>query len=203
MNTLKLDQNVSQLTRDQKIRVERDDGESKPWYEYVEVPALLDQLREAVTPGAEAGSKGSGVPAPVAVNALDLLNDITATATEYWSLFTQTHTVHGSLDDRIRSWAANVRGHREDAIQTAEWITGEWVQRINDLFDPPKMQQVKGNCPDCGARYTYTQQDGETVRTPALQVTVREGGQSYAECGDCGAYWSRGQMHLLAEVVAA
>lgn len=201
MDTLKLDQNVSELTREQKHAVHRDNGETQ-WTDYKSVPSLLDQLRGACKPGMEAGSGGgSGIPAPVALNALDLLMGITSTATEYWALYTQTHTVHGSVEDRIRSWAANTRASRDESVEVAERITGKWVDDIKALFDPQKKQEVKAHCPACGARYQYKQEAGETVRQAALQVYVVEGGQSYAECGVCETRWERGQMHLLAEII--
>jgi hypothetical protein len=197
MDTLKLDQNVSQLTRAQKRPVPRDTGTT-----WTGVASLLDQLRDACRPGMEGGTGSGGTPAPVALNALDLLNRIAATTTSYWHLYT-TVRVKGTLEDRLQAWAANTRSHAEDDVHTAEHITAGWITQITDLFDPPKRQVVDGNCPECGARYTYGIDDGDMVRKPALQVTVIEGGQSYAECGDCGTVWDRGQMHLLAAVLEA
>ena len=204
MDTLQLDQNVSELVREQRKRTLRDEGsDPKRFPEWVTVPSLLDQLRAACKPGAEAGSGGgSDLKSPVALNALDLLIGITSTATEYFALFTQTYRTADSLEMKIQGWAANTRLD-ERAVATAERITGKWIAEIENLFDPPKRQQVNAPCPACENRYKYTHEAGEAVRSAAIQVTVLEGARSFAECGVCGARWERGQMHLLAEVLEA
>ena len=194
MDTLKLDQNVNTLTRETTHRLDTDAGPK-----YVKANSLLDQLREAV----ESSMKGGGGRAqkntlPLNADALDLLNDIKTTATEYWSLFTQTHTVHGTLENRIQTWAANTRSHREEATQTAERITTGWIKRIESLFNPPNIRPLQKPCPHCSRLKADVEKDGETVRTWALTVDVTgDRREWHASCAWCGAEWANEDMGTL------
>lgn len=195
MDTLKLDGAVNELTREHPVWVRRDTGD-----ELVPVPSLLEQLAEAVQGSSGDGaSRGNKQFLPIAADAFDLLHQIETLTRYHWQLTTRNRVVK-DLPHMVREWAANARS-REQYLATAEHITVDWVERIKALFDPPKRQTVKGSCPECGRRYVYSVDQGETVRNPALQVMVLEGELSYAECGGCLTRWDNGRLYLLAAVL--
>lgn len=199
MDTRDLDDNVHRLTRPHMLKLERDNIT-----EYITVNSLLDQLREAVYPGAEKGNNTGGRPAAAALNALDLLLEITKTATYYWAFTTRTHITKLTVEGRIKAWAADSRSGEDaaDNVKRAARITSKWISQIEALFDPPKQQDIVASCPECGKRWVWIEEDGQKLRRAALTLHPGSGGSSYAECGRCGTKWGSGQLELLARVIS-
>ena len=190
MNTHDLDEAVSLLTRWTPQRVECADEHGHPITKYKSIPPLIGQLRAAITPGMEQGGGGAsgGRPAPMALNAFDLLRKIDETSTfQYWTNGGTDRLVAISIERRIRHWAIQARRAPEPLAEATRMIRG-WVQEIEALFNPQKRIELQGKCPACKASHYLVEEDGEQIRKAALTATPAAGG-SYAECGKCGARW--------------
>lgn len=75
------------------------------------------------------------------------------------------------VPDSLRAVAANI----SDQVDLEWWrdnLTG-WITQIkaNLALTPSYPQGIRGGCPNCGADSAPVDQDGETVRGPALAVT--------------------------------
>lgn len=194
---LALNDHVNTLTRETTHTTE---AITPTGTKYVKADSLLNQLRGAIRPTMKGGGGTSSKNTlPLNPDALDLYNRINETATDYWSLFTQTHTVHGTLEHRIQSWTSRVT--REDDIRTAERITRGWVTEIGHLFDPPVIRPLQRPCPECGAVKAHVDKDGETVLAWSLTVDITAGMHARslwtAACANCEARWLPGELDQM------
>lgn len=114
------------------------------------VPALLDDLRRAVTPGRNSSGGGaSGPPIPIDPDALDLLGEIEASAKADYYEMTGVQWIKGLPE--LLPWMASLD-------LTPEWrtylehVTADWIDRINTLLWPvkPRRKLVGKTCPSCG-----------------------------------------------------
>ena len=197
MNKLNLNDHVNTLTRETTHTTE---AITRTGSRYVKADSLLNQLRTAIQSSTRgAGASSNKAKLPLDVGALDLYNEINATATDYWSLFTQTHTVHGTLEHRIQSWTAHVI--REEDIHAAERIVGGWVRDIHRMFNPPVIRPLQKPCPHCGALRAWVNDDGELVQAWALTVDVTAGITHRSEwtgfCANCETTWEAGNITEL------
>lgn len=220
-----LQSNIEILTRPHKTAAHTIDG-----VEFHEVPALLEQLREAIFGGME-GTGGSALKAklPIAEAALDLYQLIDHQIAEAWA---QAHNIPPSTDRPevlAAQWSALVQ---EDQIVTvthpeqhekwddrkqdnipfvvhirteykAEDLAQRWVTQIEEFFDPPRSAEIPAPCMGCGERYVYRRKDGENVRTSAL-IFVRDrntGETLRAECQHCGRMWAPNMFDWLGEAL--
>lgn len=200
MNTQDLDEAVSLLTRWTPQRVECADEHGHPVTKFKSIPPLIGQLRAAITPGMEQGGGGAsgGRPAPMALNAFDLLRKIDETSTfQYWTNGGTDRLVAISIERRIRHWAIQARRAPEPLAEATRMISG-WVKEIEALFNPQKRIELTGKCPGCRASHYLVEEDGELIRKATLTATPATSG-SFAECGNCGARW---EGHLQMEVLA-
>lgn len=162
------------------------------------VPALLVELRNAVTPGRNSSGGGaSGPPIPIDPDAMDLLAEIEADAKRDYLDMTGvrwTKTV-----DALLPWIGGLD-------LTPEWhayyerVTLEWLDRINTLLWPvkPRRKLTGKTCPSC-AQSTY----GED-RKVALSLgcwdsegNMRAIGSWDIECAGCQAQWTGEQVSWL------
>lgn len=201
MKTNDLDAAVTLLTRWNPQRIEQEDEYGHPSVSFKMIPPLLGQLRLAMTPGMESGSGGgSGRPAPMALNAYDLLRRIEETSTyEYWTNGGTDRLTAISLEQRIRYWAMMARRAPEPLAQATRLVEG-WVRDIDALFNPQKRIELKGRCPVCKSSHYLAEEDGEEIRKAALTATPTKYG-SFAECGKCKSKWT-GEDQML-ELAAA
>ena len=163
------------------------------------VPALLDDLRRAVTPGnSMSGGGASGAPSPINVSALDLLRDIETDARRDYQEVTG-YSWPGTLEGLLQTVAAM------DEL-SAEWsnylthVTLEWIGAITAMLWPvkPRRKLVGKVCPSCGYA-TY----GEERKT-CLSLgcwddagNMRPIGTWDIECASCEAGWSGDQVAYL------
>jgi hypothetical protein len=70
------------------------------------------------------------------------------------------------------------------------------VQRAEGLFEARPIP-IPDPCPVCDEKTVYRDQDGELVRTPALQIT-----EDGCTCGNCKANWPVERLELLGKVLA-
>lgn len=182
--------NIHQLT-DSHLRTGPDGKAHK-------VPALLDELRAAVTPGRNSSGGGaSGPPIPIDPDALDLLAEMEAEAKKDYLDMTGVRWTK-SLE-ALLTWITNLD-------LTPEWsaylerVSLEWVDEITAYLWPvkPRRKLVGKVCPSCGWA-TY----GEERKT-CLSVGCwdSEGGQLPPgewdiECASCQAGWAGDQIAWL------
>lgn len=68
-----------------------------------------------------------------------------------------------------------------------------WVQRIEDMFDPPAEHELTEPCPECEAEHVENEDGGQKW---AVRIEVKEGRALVAECHACGRMWA-GQDALV------
>lgn len=162
------------------------------------VPALLDELRNAVTPGRNSSGGGaSGPPIPIDPDAMDLLAMIEADAKRDYLDMTGvrwTKTLETLLPwmvslDLTPEWSAYL-----------ERVTLEWVDKINAYLWPtkPRRKLTGKACPSCG-QATYGEE-----RKVALSLgcwdedgNMRAIGSWDVECAACNAGWSGDRVTWL------
>lgn len=151
----------------------------------VTVPALLDQLQDAVhgSNNTDHGAPSAGsARSPLALAALDLLTEINNVA----GIRTSPHPHRTEISsDILRAWCQQVCNDETQVVQAAV-AAADWPDRIRTLLDPPKRWTAPGACPDCGKTTAYVEQDGETVRRPTLEFDPAAG---TARCLRCPARW--------------
>lgn len=173
---------------------------------------LLELLREARYPnlGRTKGGGGSG----------DML-DVAAM------------TIYENIDGIVRSWLAHYRIHSTGELiplvrRLHETIGAEhaggrlehpeemfgmfekWVRQIEDHFDPPRMYELTGACPECGSERIpegeepkEDEQDDRPYKW-AVRIAVKIGHAVIPECYACGKMWAtRDELTDLAERMGA
>ena len=162
------------------------------------VPALLDELRNAVTPGnSMSGGGASGPPIPINAEALDLLREIEAAAKADYYEMTGVQWIK-SIGELL-PWVASLD-------LTPEWraylehVTSDWIDQISAMLWPvkPRRKLTGKTCPSCGLAM-----HGEE-RKVALSLGCWDEDGNLAKIGDwdiacagCGAEWSGDQVSWL------
>jgi hypothetical protein len=175
-------------TRRYSMRI---DGERK--LKRVRLPSLYQQVIEAVqSRRAGAGGKWAG-QFPFWADALVLLQEIDY---EVRKMHFAPHGWDGWTTQRLavlraRKW----RPQDCDVIlRYAEMLDG-FAKRAEGLF-APKPIPLPDPCPECGEKTVYRKQDGEEVRTPALQID-----ENGATCGACKANWPVEYLQILGKIL--
>jgi hypothetical protein len=162
------------------------------------VPALLEELRSAVTPG-NSGSAGgaSGPPIPINAEAVDMLASIEAEAkTDYHEMSGERWT--GNLVDLLR----HIAGMELDPEWSAylERVSLEWIDQITAFLWPvkPRRKLTGKTCPSCGLSM-----HGEE-RKVALSLGCWDDDGNLAKigawdiaCAGCGAEWAGDEVSWL------
>ena len=84
----------------------------------------------------------------------------------------QAEHANGLIDDTMR--------------EHLDALFPQWVDQIEDLFDPPHMKELTAACPECGQRWHV--EDG--VQKAAVIIPVKKGRALIAECRACEAMWA-------------
>lgn len=201
MKQRSLDEAVSLLTRwtPRRILVKGDNGSVT--YRFARQEPLISQLRSEIGSSMGVGSGGgSGRPAPLALAAFDLLRRIDETSVYmYWTAGGDSYQVSRSIEHRVQHWADNASSNPE-ALAEATKIIWNWVDQINELFNPEHRVELQGTCPDCDVSHHLVEDEGEMIRKAALTVVLFDGG-ARASCGNCGSVWTGQELHDLAEHV--
>lgn len=199
--TWNLDAAVGQLTRPTKHRVvDPITGEGR----WVTAQPLLVQLVLAIA-NSEASTtfKGSGgTPLPISTQALDIYQDIEAETARHWWALHHLHHGHGrsTLAGRLRAWASVVQADADLLAETERLVLG-WVKAITGLLQPLRRREIMGACPECGMRYVLREDDGDTIKAPALVLVYDADGKPLAAtCQDCGFTW---EGHAIMDLAAA
>jgi hypothetical protein len=187
---MSLNDNIHRLTREHLTHDK--DGNLRT------VPAMLDELRRAVTPGQNGyGGGASGPPIPIDPSAVDLLTEFTTEARRDYHEITGSHWP-GIVDGLLIHFAAMNLTPEWDSYLTH--VTTEWVDRINAMLWPvkPRRKLVGKVCPSCGWA-TY----GEERKTClSLGCWDSDGGMKKIgdwdiECASCEAGWRGEQVAYL------
>lgn len=164
-----------------------------------EVPALLAELRLAVTPGhaGSAGAKDGGQPIPINPNALDLISAIEKEARADYAEATGNAWT-GTLEALLQSYPATNLSNEWEAY--LERVTLEWVTTITGMLWPerPRRKLVGKVCPSCGLALHGDDRavclslgcwddDGNLAKIGSWDI----------ECASCGAEWAGEQVAWL------
>lgn len=161
-------------------------------------PALLTELRNAVTPGNNGSSGGaSGPPIPINPGAVDMLNSMTNDAkTDYREI--SGNAWPGDLETLLQ--------HIARMTLPADWhnylerVTLEWVDRITAFLWPvkPRRKLTGKTCPACGLALHGDE------RAVCLSLGCWDDDGNLAKigdwdiaCGSCGAEWAGDQVSWL------
>lgn len=197
-----LDAAVGQLTRPTKHRVvDPITGESR----WVTAQPLLVQLVLAIAnSGASTTFKGSGgTPLPISTQALDIYQEIEKTIAERWWALHRLHHGHGrsTLAGRLRAWASVVQVD-DELLADAERLAVGWVKAITGLLQPLRRREIIGACPACTVRYVLREDDGDTIKAPALVLVYdADNNPLAATCQNCGAIWEGHAIMDLARAI--
>lgn len=218
---------IEKLTRRHDVHYQTDDGTKT-----IELPGLLQQLRDEVFGGTERGaSSGNKTKLPMNAPAADLYQLIDRQIAEVWAAAFNRIPNADRPEQLLAPWAALVGPERLVTYSTPETVTypdrtfgwdrdeviwaphdvraidlmSRWVREIEDLFNPPRTADIFAACINCGVREVHRRQDGRSVRQTALQfIRDRETGDSTsARCQACGVTWLPSQFMYLAESIAA
>lgn len=177
-------------------------------------PALLEQLTDAVTPGATGpASASAGLPVPVNLSAVVLYQEINAVTREAAA---EMHglPVPGTLPDVLRAVPELLPAYGEEWASWWANVLERWTGEIRTLLSPPPPRRTLPDpCPACG-QSTHTVWDasaGEDVRKPALSVAYRDAAGAMlppaewdAACAACEATWQAGpEMSFFVRAITA
>ena len=153
-------------------------------------PSMFAQLEDAVFPGSGGDSQRGrpGRTPPVWIDALQLADEIT-TASLCWSRGSSTAARLFALTGQTWKVEDCKRiGQLCDALE-------QWRAQIDALLNPPARWSSPNPCPACGTAVVHRIQDGERVRTAALQI-----GPKGCECQRCRTTWSPERFVWLSRV---
>ena len=163
------------------------------------VPALLDELRAAVTPG-HAGSAGGSVggpPIPINPNALDLLAEIETDArTDYAEMAGERWP--GDLIGLLQAIA--ILDLTPEWSSYLERVSLEWIDKIQAMLWPvkPRRKLVGKVCPSCGwATYGEERKVCLSLGCWDDEGNMRAIGTWDIECASCEAGWAGDQVTFL------
>jgi hypothetical protein len=167
-----------------------------------DIPALLDQLADELSPSHTGRAGGGGVSLPYAEAVSRLMATITEQArTEQIEM---DRDATGETKAIIASWA-DVEGEWQGYL---EHVTMEWIDAINDVIYPERVRRMPVPCPACGQLFTAN--DGERAYSVTLHAWDRwTGGELkytdwWAECVGCGAEWRDAEgMKFLVHAISA
>lgn len=162
------------------------------------VPALLDELRNAVTPGRNSSGGGaSGPPIPIDPDALDLLREIETEARRDYQEITEG-VWQASLEELLQRLGT--------LDLTPEWdnylrhTTSDWIDKINAMLWPvkPRRKLVGKVCPSCGWA-TYGEERKTCLSLGCWDDTgaMRAIGTWDIACASCEAEWVGDQVSWL------
>lgn len=155
-------------------------------------PALLQQLRDAVTPdpGGTGRSKPDNERSVINAGALDLYDYLVGQIEQLYDQATGT-TPHGAPDELLLAWwSAVVVDDTLDPLNTAQLATlhdrlDTMITRIRDLLESPAPVEITGTrCPECGVR--------RTPHGAALTRLTRpwKDNETTVTCRACNATWT-------------
>ena len=162
-------------------------------------PALLAELRAAVTPGrnSSGGGGAEGAPIPIDPTVLDMLGAIEKEARKDYAEATGT-VWQGELESLLQSYP--------DSQISTEWeaylgrVTLGWIDTITAYLWPvkPRRKLVGKTCPSCGFA-TYGEERKTTLSLGCWDSdgNMRKIGDWDVECAGCEAGWAGDKVAWL------
>lgn len=153
-------------------------------------PALLQQLRDAVTPdpGGTGRSKSAAERSVINAAALDLYTDIDRAVAELYLQATGIYAT-GAADELLLDWWTTVTidntldpltPHQIDTLHTR---LDDITTRIRDLLESPSPVELTGRCPECGwSTTTHGHALLQQARPWRSEISVT--------CRSCNATWT-------------
>ena len=169
---------------------------------YAKVPALLDQLEQAIRGELHNGNAGGGGTAlPVSVEALDLMRSMEGEGRDYMAELCPSF--RGDLKAMVRFWATESISGEDHAFY--EHVTLDWIDLIEGMVAPKKpRRKMPVPCPSCGDTY-----HGEE-RSIALTANCWDKDEKMlhpsfwdVSCGACGASWYGEELKWLTAALKA
>jgi hypothetical protein len=165
------------------------------WHDRHPLPSRYHQLNDALTDAhisKHTRTQNSNI-IPCQIDALKLKIHIDR-RTAILTPGTKIKSTTGRLQE------ITTRKFRPQDTETLEATTAEiqsWTKAIDDLF-APKPIYLPNPCPQCGHTHTHRRNDdGDTIRTPALAITVIAG----AVCQQCHAKWPPEDLMFFGRVL--
>jgi hypothetical protein len=187
----RLEDSIDDLVHHRRYTMRLDGGKLKR----VRLPSLYQQVVEAVeSHRAGGGGKWAG-QFPFWADALVLLGEIDA---EVMRMHSAPHSWKGWTVPRLT--AVSQHGWRPQDCKLMLTYSAKldaFSSRAEGLFSP-KPIALSHECPECGERWVYRDQDGEEIRMAALQIT-----ENGATCGnsECRANWPVERLPLLGKIL--
>lgn len=185
----KLEDAIDELVHTKRHSIRIEGGRIKR----VRLPSLYQQVADAVQ--AHRGGSGGGwsQQLPFWADAMVLLDRIDSEVVRMWP---HPHRWSGWTVQRLQvlreqKWRPQDCG----LMLTYAAKLDEFAKRSEALF-APKPIPLPDPCPECGEKTVYRDQDGEEVRSPALQIT-----ENGATCGACRANWPVERLELLGKIL--
>ena len=162
-------------------------------------PALLAELRAAVTPGrnSSGGGGAEGAPIPIDPTVLDMLGEIEREARRDYTEATG-NVWQGELEALLQSYP--------DSRISIEWeaylarVTLGWIDTITAYLWPvkPRRKLVGKTCPSCGFA-TYGEERKTTLSLGCWDSdgNMRKIGDWDVECAGCEAGWAGDKVAWL------
>lgn len=167
-----------------------------------EVPSLLEQLRDEIQPdnGARRGSGGGGSPAPMSVEAADMLAQIETDAVK---LHLEALATEHTVESRIQAVAA-IAGRWTDQhqVEVALGYLRKFRDEINGFLDPPQRLHLEAPCPVCDA--TMVKRWDPVMREHVQVYTLQfDATRKCMVCVNpqCGSEWPTAELEHLARVI--
>lgn len=164
-------------------------------------PALLQQLRDAVTPdpGGTGRSKSAAERSVINAGALDLYTDVDRAVAEMYLQATGIYAI-GAADELLLDWwTVVVADNAVDPLSPAqldnlhERLEGI-VTRIRDLLESPAPVELTGRCPECGwSRTAHGTALIQQARPWRAEISVT--------CRSCNATWINEAVAELGELL--
>lgn len=201
---------LDRLTKPRQVAEWQGDGDSRTIFKRLD-PPLLDWLREAIANnvGGSGGGKQARERTPLDVGAFTLYEDIDGRVRS-WMLELGARPGNDlSPAQVLRSWYVlwNQYTPSEPIVLAYANTLDGWVQRIEDVIDPPKRIEITAACPMCGQEWMNiglklddgTDDPNDVERVRVLVAVERENmHESFAMCRACDRVWTgTGEMRRL------
>ena len=188
-------ESVERLTQPHKVAV-RQDGEDGPEKATVFIPALLEQLNDAIGSSQSSTNRGGGLAntrSVIDAGALMLEDSIRGDLAELWHLVWPNKQRPIHLPTALQRWHVEFRRLVGDnkVEPSMAWgvaqLLGSWVKQIDSKFDPPVVIEVTRPCPSCDASHVF---DFLEDRVCAVVIAWRKTFEnSSASCRNCNKSW--------------
>lgn len=159
-------------------------------YKRVEYPPMLDSLKEAIhfSSGKNGGGGTDNRANPFDLRAFEMWENIDGIVRAWGK---DLGTVYDAdLKVVLRRVYVRVNALPADDTRHARllYMVKGWVESITEMFDPPTVKELVGDCPMSGCGQRYVKNESGDI-TSALIAYYRTDSEPEAKCRSCGATW--------------